>query len=247
VKNKEIEPQETVKVVVPTGNFGNILSAYYAKQMGVPIDKLICASNKNNVLTDFINTGVYDANRDFYKTTSPSMDILISSNVERLLFELCSRDGQQVGALMQALSQQRKYTLPAQAAQALKAQFVGAWAADETAAAEIQRVYREHGVVQDPHIVQIVVEFIRAIALKAATKRRRWSSARPARTNFPAASFARLTARRGWTSSAAPTVWKRSAGCPCPRRCAPCAPCPCAIKPFATASRWKQRGAFLTK
>lgn len=151
VRAGAIQQGAPMNVCVPTGNFGNILAAWYAKQMGLPIARFLCASNKNNVLTDFINTGVYDANRDFYKTTSPSMDILISSNVERLLFELCSRDGQQVGALMQALSQQRKYTLPAQAAQALKAQFVGAWADDETAAAEIQRVYREHGVVLDPH------------------------------------------------------------------------------------------------
>lgn len=88
VKNKEIEFGEKINVVVPTGNFGNILAAYYAKLMGIPVNKLICASNSNNVLTDFINTGVYDRNRQFFTTVSPSMDILISSNLERLLYHL---------------------------------------------------------------------------------------------------------------------------------------------------------------
>ena len=88
LKNKEIEYGEKINVVVPTGNFGNILAAYYAKLMGIPVNKLICASNSNNVLTDFINTGVYDRNRKFYTTVSPSMDILISSNLERLLYHL---------------------------------------------------------------------------------------------------------------------------------------------------------------
>ena len=85
VKNEQISAGEKINIVVPTGNFGNILAAYYAKQMGVPVNKLICASNINNVLTDFINTGIYDRNRNFYATCSPSMDILISSNLERLL------------------------------------------------------------------------------------------------------------------------------------------------------------------
>ncbi|MGN0588107.1 MAG: threonine synthase, partial [Ruminiclostridium sp.] len=88
IKDGEIEYGDKINVVVPTGNFGNILAAYYAKQMGIPINKLICASNANNVLTDFINTGVYDRNREFYTTVSPSMDILISSNLERLLYHL---------------------------------------------------------------------------------------------------------------------------------------------------------------
>ena len=91
---------EPMNIVVPTGNFGNILAAYYAKQMGIPVHKLICASNKNQVLTDFINTGVYDINRDFYLTNSPSMDILISSNLERLLFHLCGDNGEEIKGLM---------------------------------------------------------------------------------------------------------------------------------------------------
>ena len=92
VKDGELKYGEKLNVVVPTGNFGNILAAYYAKQMGIPIGKLICASNANNVLTDFINTGIYDRNRKFYTTVSPSMDILISSNLERLLYHLTSEN-----------------------------------------------------------------------------------------------------------------------------------------------------------
>ena len=92
VERDEIKLGDKVNVCVPTGNFGNILAAYYAKNMGLPIAKLICASNKNKVLTDFISTGVYDKNREFYATSSPSMDILISSNLERLLYDLCGRD-----------------------------------------------------------------------------------------------------------------------------------------------------------
>lgn len=92
VKNREIEFGEKINIVVPTGNFGNILAAYYAKLMGIPVNKLICASNSNNVLTDFINTGIYDRNREFFTTVSPSMDILISSNLERLLYHLSGED-----------------------------------------------------------------------------------------------------------------------------------------------------------
>lgn len=98
-------------VVVPTGNFGNILAAYYAKTMGVPINKLICASNSNNVLTDFINNGVYNRNRDFYSTISPSMDILISSNLERMLFELAERNSDLVYSLQQNLTKEGQYTI----------------------------------------------------------------------------------------------------------------------------------------
>lgn len=102
---------EEVNFAVPTGNFGNILAAYYAKRMGLPVGKLICASNKNNVLTDFIRTGVYDKRREFYRTMSPSMDILISSNLERLLFELADRDPVRVRLRMDKLAQEGVYNL----------------------------------------------------------------------------------------------------------------------------------------
>ena len=110
----EIKVGEDINVCVPTGNFGNILAAYYAKRMGVPIHKLICASNANNVLTDFIRTGTYNKNRDFYTTVSPSMDILISSNLERLLFDLCGGDDKKVSKWMKDLSEKGSYTLPAE-------------------------------------------------------------------------------------------------------------------------------------
>ena len=109
LKAGAISKGQTVNVCVPTGNFGNILAAYYAKAMGIPINRLICASNQNNVLTDFINTGTYDRNRAFYNTLSPSMDILISSNLERMLFELSGRDDRLVREYMSQLAEYGSY------------------------------------------------------------------------------------------------------------------------------------------
>ena len=100
---------EKINIVVPTGNFGNILAAYYAVKMGLPVNRLICASNENNVLTDFLNDGVYDRNRPFRTTISPSMDILISSNLERLLYDLTGRDSERVAGWMQQLSETGRY------------------------------------------------------------------------------------------------------------------------------------------
>ena len=111
VSSGQVEMGEEVNFAVPTGNFGNILAAYYAKRMGLPVGKLICASNKNNILTDFIRTGTYDKRREFFKTMSPSMDILISSNLERLLFELADRDPVRVRLRMDKLAQDGVYTL----------------------------------------------------------------------------------------------------------------------------------------
>ncbi len=111
LNNGEIAKGDAINVVVPTGNFGNILAAYYAKNMGLPIAKLVCASNDNKVLYDFIKTGVYDKKREFVLTISPSMDILISSNLERLLFHLADSDDQKVNELMTALCQQGEYTI----------------------------------------------------------------------------------------------------------------------------------------
>ena len=109
--NDEIEAGEKINVVVPTGNFGNILAAYYAKQMGIPIDKLICASNENKVLFDFFRTGIYDRNREFVLTTSPSMDILISSNLERLIYLIAGEDAEKTKALMEELKESGSYTV----------------------------------------------------------------------------------------------------------------------------------------
>ena len=118
VTAEQITMGEKVDVCVPTGNFGNILAAYYARCMGVPIRRLVCASNANNVLTDFLTTGTYDRNRPFYQTASPSMDILISSNLERLLYLLGGRDDQKLTALMKSLSETGKYSVDKQVLEA---------------------------------------------------------------------------------------------------------------------------------
>ena len=111
LKEERITAGEKINVVVPTGNFGNILAAYYAKHMGLPIDKLVCASNENKVLFDFFQSGTYDRNREFVLTTSPSMDILISSNLERLIYKIAGNDAAKNAELMQALSKEGKYSI----------------------------------------------------------------------------------------------------------------------------------------
>ena len=120
VANGEIKAGDKINVVVPTGNFGNILAAFYAKQMGLPINKFICASNENKVLYDFFRTGTYDRKREFILTTSPSMDILISSNLERLLYHLSGNDGEEISRLMTALEQEKKYEVSDKIREGLK-------------------------------------------------------------------------------------------------------------------------------
>ena len=148
-----IKTGDPINVVVPTGNFGNILAAYYAKQMGVPIDKLICASNKNKVLTDFINTGVYNIDREFYLTNSPSMDILISSNLERLLFELFGRDASRVRECMDGLKKEGGYSINPSLRERLieKERFWGAYCTEREVFDTIKSVYEQYGRVIDPH------------------------------------------------------------------------------------------------
>ncbi len=142
---------EPMNVVVPTGNFGNILAAYYAKKMGVPIAKLICASNANNVLTDFLTTGTYDKNRQFFCTTSPSMDILISSNLERLLFHLSGEDDALIRDWMTSLTTEGKYTVSDAVAAEIKGLF-GAGCADDTmTAATIKAAFEEDKYLSDTH------------------------------------------------------------------------------------------------
>lgn len=146
-----IAPEEKINICVPTGNFGNILAAYYAERMGLPVNRLICASNRNNVLADFIKTGRYDARREFYQTTSPSMDILISSNLERLLFELSGRDADAVSGWMKSLKETGEYEIGSDALDKLHGLMSGGWASDEDCAAEISRVWNENGYLIDPH------------------------------------------------------------------------------------------------
>lgn len=138
-------------IVVPTGNFGNILAAYYAKKMGVPVNKLICASNANNVLTDFINTGVYDRNRDFYTTISPSMDILISSNLERMLFELYGNDDKAVAALQNSLSENGKFAVTDEVKASLSSLFWGGCCDDKETKATIGKYFEDYGYLADTH------------------------------------------------------------------------------------------------
>lgn len=146
----ELKEGEKVNVTVPTGNFGNILAAYLAKNMGVPIDKLICASNDNKVLYDFFSTGTYDKNREFILTTSPSMDILISSNLERLIYRISGEDAQKNKSLMEALSQKGVYTITDEMKEGLK-DFYGNYADEAQAGAQLKKVWEDTGYVVDPH------------------------------------------------------------------------------------------------
>ena len=136
--------------VVPTGNFGNILAAYYAKRMGLPVGKLICASNSNKVLFDFFTTGEYDRNRKFVLTSSPSMDILISSNLERLIYHISGDDAGKCAEFMRELKETGRYSITPE----MKAQlsdFVSGYADEEQTAEEIRTVYENDGYVIDPH------------------------------------------------------------------------------------------------
>lgn len=151
LEEEKIKAGEAVNFVVPTGNFGNILAAFYAKQMGLPIHKLICASNENKVLYDFFTTGTYDRNREFMLTSSPSMDILVSSNLERLVYLALNRDAAAVRERMEQLRNQGRYALPEEAMARIRACFTGVCASDQEGMDAIARVYREHGYLMDPH------------------------------------------------------------------------------------------------
>lgn len=145
-----ISDGEKINIVVPTGNFGNILAAYYAKEIGLPVNRLICASNKNKILTDFINTGVYNTDRPFYMTNSPSMDILISSNLERLLFYLSGSNAFEIRRLMKDLDEKKSYKVPARIREGMK-DFYGAYADVEMTNETIGRMYRENHYLIDTH------------------------------------------------------------------------------------------------
>lgn len=150
LKEGKLSEGEPVNVVVPTGNFGNILAAYFAKNMGLPVAKLICASNENKVLFDFFRTGVYDRNRDFVLTSSPSMDILISSNLERLIYLIAGSDAEKNKNLMMQLSTSGKYEITSEMQEKLH-DFYGGYAAEEETAKTIASLYENCGYVIDPH------------------------------------------------------------------------------------------------
>ncbi len=151
VNSGSVKFGDKINVVVPTGNFGNILAAYFAKEMGLPINKLICASNANNVLTDFIETGVYDRNRSFYTTVSPSMDILISSNLERLLYILCGRDDKTVNEWFGKLKTDGKYTISDDVKAQIKDLFYADCCDDVKTKETIHSTYADYGYLADTH------------------------------------------------------------------------------------------------
>lgn len=150
LENEEIENGEEINVTVPTGNFGNILAAYYAKQMGVPIAKLICASNENKVLFDFFKTGKYDRNREFVLTSSPSMDILISSNLERLIYTIAGQDAKKNSELMEALKKEGVYEITPEMKEKLS-DFEGGYSTEEETKETIGGTYKSTGYVMDTH------------------------------------------------------------------------------------------------
>jgi len=150
IRTERIRPGDPINVVVPTGNFGNILAAYYAKRMGIPIGRFICASNENNVLTDFIHSGLYDANRQFYITSSPSMDILVSSNLERLLWHLSGGNCEEVAGYMHSLETTGRYKVSAQVKDGM-GDFYAGFATMAEAHAYIRQLWDEEKYLIDPH------------------------------------------------------------------------------------------------
>ncbi len=154
---------DEVDFCVPTGNFGDILAGYYAKQMGLPVGKLVCASNENNVLTDFLTTGTYTAKREFFKTTSPSMDILVSSNLERLLYHV-TEDDAEVANLMKDLAEKGSYTVRSETLQAIQKTFACGWSSEAEVAGEIRSRYEKNGYLCDTHT---------AVAFHVAQKQQR--------------------------------------------------------------------------
>lgn len=151
VQEGQTKPDEKINFVVPTGNFGNILAGYLAKRMGLPIHKLICASNANHVLSDFLRTGVYDARRDFLRTSSPSMDILISSNLERLLYITAGADEKATARRMQNLSQTGRFTIEPEQLALIQETFADGWATEEQTADAIRTVWEQEHYLMDPH------------------------------------------------------------------------------------------------
>ena len=151
LKARVIAPGDPVNFCVPTGNFGDILAGYYARCMGLPVNKLICASNRNNVLTDFFSTGLYSTHRTFFKTISPSMDILVSSNLERLLYEAADRDGALIRTWMTQLKESGSYSVGEQRLDWLLDTFQGGYADDRNTTAEIRKRWEQDRYLLDPH------------------------------------------------------------------------------------------------
>ncbi|QNL45692.1 threonine synthase [Oscillibacter hominis] len=172
VRDGKLAMGDKVNFCVPTGNFGDILAAYYAQRMGLPVGRLICASNCNDVLTDFLRTGVYDRNRPFHNTMSPSMDILISSNLERLLFDLSGQDDAPVKEYMVQLAQSGRYEVSGAVREKLQSLFWGGFCGEEDTAATIARYYRDHHYLIDTHTAvaaQVMDQYRRATGDETVT------------------------------------------------------------------------------
>lgn len=151
LKTGEIQLGEKINITVPTGNFGNILAAYYAKEMGLPVNRFICASNENNVLTDFINSGTYNRNREFKKTSSPSMDILISSNLERLLYEINGHDAESIQNWMLKLNSEGVYSVNNDLKKTMSNLFWAGFSNEEETLKTIECIYKEYDYIVDTH------------------------------------------------------------------------------------------------
>ena len=210
LENGEIENGEKINVTVPTGNFGNILAAFYAKQMGLPIAKLICASNENKVLFDFFRTGVYDRNRDFILTTSPSMDILISSNLERLLYHV-SGSSAKVAGWMADLAKTGMYTVDAETLARIQASFACGCADDTAGAAEINARFEQDNYLCDTHTA---VAFCVAETVRSAAPMVVLSTASPYK--FPRDVLAALGETAPESDFAAMAALNVKTGCPVP-------------------------------
>ncbi len=149
--SRQIEMGDEIDFVVPTGNFGDILAGWYAKQMGLPVRKLVCASNRNKVLADFFKDGVYDVKRNFHRTMSPSMDILVSSNLERLLFEISGRNAELTAERMQSLAEKKEYSITEKEKAILDAEFFGGFASEDDTIEAMYEVFEEYGYAMDTH------------------------------------------------------------------------------------------------
>ena len=151
VTSSQIEMGDKIDFVVPTGNFGDILAGWYAKQMGLPVRRLVCASNRNKVLADFFAKGVYDVKRHFYRTMSPSMDILVSSNLERLLFEISGRDAKRTADRMKQLNEKGEYSITTKEKQILDEEFFGGFAKEDDTVEAMYEIFEEYGYAMDTH------------------------------------------------------------------------------------------------
>ena len=174
--SRQIEMGDEINFVVPTGNFGDILAGWYAKQMGLPVKKLICASNRNKVLADFFKKGTYDVKRDFHRTMSPSMDILVSSNLERLLFEISGRDAKLTAQRMQDLAEKKEYSITAEEKAKLDEEFFGGFAREDDTVEAMYEIFDEFGYAMDTHT---------GVALAVYMQYREWREKQNAKDDSP--------------------------------------------------------------